>query len=661
MPAQGRQGGRRGRLALCALALLSSFLAPPVDAAQERYDYDALGRLIRVIDEQGRVTEYVYDAAGNILQVISGQGGAQPPAITAISPDFIRRGETKAIQITGTGLVGSQVSIPVSGLTITNVNSSSTAVNFTLAAAATANIGSHVVTVSNSAGSATTTITVPAVLPTLGMSPLPIAVPPTGASRNFFVSLSAADIVDHVVNLASADTAIATVSPASVTIPAGQREVVVSVAGQTAGTTAINLTSPTLAGTSVPVFVTSEFIGLTTGFARPLGVVKAAPPGETTTAFGPFVSPLIGVVIGSYIDNVSPNRLTVGTGPTPVVISGAGLGGVTGVSIQPADGLTLGAISVAPDGRSVTVPVTVAADAPRTVRKIVLAGAQQPYIPARPDADQILVTLPVPEVFSIDPIVVASGSSGVTLTVRGRNLQGAQTVTFTPGTGISVGATPTVNADGTVVTVLFSVGPLAPAGEHVVTVATPGGSSSAAPTPANTFRVVSETQGTVSPVTSAPLGVLKQEEPPPAPIRSAFSNLVGIAVGPVVTARNPAAGIIGETVQITLSGNELQGAVFTRRRADRRLPGGERRWPHGDGKRDDRGLRAADVEGAAGACRCGGHSVQQPGCGAIPRDRSVAAHRFHQPHRVPDRRRQRHDDRSRHQLAGRPARSHDPA
>lgn len=109
-------GRRISRLACCALALLFSLFSAQGHAAQERYDYDALGRLIRVIDEQGRVTEYVYDAAGNFLQVISGAGGAQMPTIASISPNSIRRGETKAIQITGTGLTGVQVSVSDPGL-----------------------------------------------------------------------------------------------------------------------------------------------------------------------------------------------------------------------------------------------------------------------------------------------------------------------------------------------------------------------------------------------------------------------------------------------------------------------------------------------------------------------------------------------------------------
>lgn len=557
-----KKGRKFGRLAAWSLALLLGLFACAPFAAQERYDYDGLGRLIRVIDEQGRVTEYVYDAAGNILQVIGGTGGAQAPTIASISPTNIRRGETKAVQITGTGLTGAQVSVADPGLDLSNVRSLATQVTFDLTATAAAALGPQQVTVSNAAGTATTSITVSPLLPKLGMSPLPIAVPPTGAARNFFVSLSSADNIDHVVNVASANTAIATVSPASVTIPAGQTEVIVSIAGQTAGTTAINLTSATLAGTSVPVFVTSEFTGLTTSFARPLGVVLEGAPGGASTTFGPFVSPLVGVAVGAYIDNVAPRTLAVGTGPTPLVITGAGLEGVTAVNIQPSDGLTLGTISVAPDGRSVTVPVTVAANAPTTVRKVVLSGAQQPYIAARPSADQIQITLPQPEILSIDPIFAVTGTTGATLTVRGRILQGAQSVSFTPGTGITVSNTPVVNADGTILTVTYSVSPLAPVGEHVVTVTTLGGTTSAAASSANTFRVANEVQAVFTPIASPLLGVVLQDgSTPPAQTLNAFSNLVGVAVGPIITARTPAAGIIGDTVQLTLTGNELQGVT----------------------------------------------------------------------------------------------------
>src|SRR2546428_13001147 len=108
-------------------------LVPAADAGQERYDYDALGRLIRVIDEQGRVTEYVYDAAGNLLQVITG-GTPQAPTVTAIPPTCPRRGETKQIQVKGIDLTGATVTVADAGLRLSHVSATSNLATFTFMA-----------------------------------------------------------------------------------------------------------------------------------------------------------------------------------------------------------------------------------------------------------------------------------------------------------------------------------------------------------------------------------------------------------------------------------------------------------------------------------------------------------------------------------------------
>jgi YD repeat-containing protein len=60
------------RLRWFAALLLALMLAAPALAQQPgpvQYVYDALGRLVRVIDGQGNVAGYVYDAVGNILEI----------------------------------------------------------------------------------------------------------------------------------------------------------------------------------------------------------------------------------------------------------------------------------------------------------------------------------------------------------------------------------------------------------------------------------------------------------------------------------------------------------------------------------------------------------------------------------------------------------------
>jgi len=82
-------------------------------AAQERYDYDSLGRLIRYIDQAGQVTEYVYDAVGNILEVR--RGVAVQPSIASVVPDIVRRGQSVPVQVLGSGLAGRRSPRPMLG------------------------------------------------------------------------------------------------------------------------------------------------------------------------------------------------------------------------------------------------------------------------------------------------------------------------------------------------------------------------------------------------------------------------------------------------------------------------------------------------------------------------------------------------------------------
>lgn len=467
------------------------------------------------------------------------------------------------MQIIGTGLTGAHVSTTDPGLDVSSLRASATQIDFNLTATAAAVLGPRTVTIANSAGSAGISITVNPVLPKLSMSPQPIAVPPTNTARTFFVSLSSADNIAHTINLVSANPAIATVSPASVAIPAGQTEVIVTVTGKAAGTTAIALTSPDLAGTSVPVFVTAEFTGITTSFAPLLGVVRTpAPPGPTSTTFTPILSPSLGVARGSYIGDIVPNHFAVGTGPVDMVVRGNELGGVTAVAVSPADGVTLGAISVAPDGKSITVPVTVAADAPTTTRRVILSGAQQPYAAARAGADYILITTPQPRVDSVAPNFAVAGTTAMTLTVRGANLQTVQSVNITPSAGIALSSTPSVSPDGGTVSLSMSVSALAATGPRVVTVTTIAGTSTAIASPANTFSVVNEVQAAFTPIVSPVVGVVKQETAQPvSQTFNAFSPALGVIVPPAVTGMTPAFGIIGQDITLTLSGAGLTGVT----------------------------------------------------------------------------------------------------
>jgi YD repeat-containing protein len=524
-------------------------------AAQERYDYDALGRLIRVIDEQGRVTQYVYDAAGNILQVITG-GAADAPAIAAVAPTSIRRGETSRVTISGSGFLGGTVSTADAGLDVSAVQTTATQVSFSLAVALTAALGPQAIRITNAAGTASTSITVNPVLPKVFVDPTPLAIPPDNTPRAITVRLSNPDNIDHVLAL-SMSNAKASISPASLTIPAGQTQAIATVRGISAGQSTLTIASATLGTTLFPVFITGEFAGISTSFAPQLGVVVQNDAPAALKTITPVASRSVGVVIGSFIRALAPLNFGVGTGPSTLTVSGAGLQSAQSVSIVPPTGISLGPITVTPDGTSVSVPITVAPDAPISQRKVVVTGSAGVFAVAAPDANRINVVRPAPEIVSIDPIFATRGTL-FSLTVRGSNLQEAQSVSFSPATGIVAGAFPSVSADGTQLTTAVQVAANAAVGPRAVIVTTPGGASSAAATAANTFSVVNQAVQTITPVTSSALGVVVQGAPAPAETAALYSTQLGVTVGSIVTGIAPDVGIIGQTATLNVQGSELQ-------------------------------------------------------------------------------------------------------
>lgn len=528
-------------------------------AGTEKYDYDPLGRLIRYINPSGLITHYVYDGAGNILEVKTGLQ-PQPPVINSVSPTQIRQGETRQITLAGDLFSGASVSTADQGFNISGLQITNKQINFNLGAEVTAVLGNHAFQLSNSEGAANFTIKVNPALPKLAISPLPIAIPPNNTAYKFIVRLSNADSIDHSISLSLADTNIAQLSSTAVSIPAGTTEVITQITGKTGGVTSLSASAPGLQTIVIPVYVTADYAGINIAYALNVGVLfeSAAPPPSNPNLS--LLSPLVGVSRGPLITGISPSSLSIGSGPASVVVSGAGLENVTGIDILPSTGLTLGSITTATDGKSVTVPVTVAADAPITQRQIILSGANKPYLSAKPGLDRLNITLPTPILSSIEPLVGVPGSSNIPFTVRGKNLGSLVSIQFSPADGIIVGASPVVSAAGDAATTPIQIVTGAPIGDRLVTVTAPGGTSAATADASNTFRVVNEITQIVTPVSSPLLGLLKQQ----AATGTAQSIItqalpVGVSRGPVASAITPQARSIGDSFTLNITGNELAG------------------------------------------------------------------------------------------------------
>ena len=107
-------GARAIAVVLTVLTLLAT--AAPVAAAPIRYIYDALGRLVGVIDRSGQTATYSYDPAGNLTAI---NVNSQVPSVADFSPSCAAPGGL--VQVFGTGFAPSAGgnTVTINGLSAT--------------------------------------------------------------------------------------------------------------------------------------------------------------------------------------------------------------------------------------------------------------------------------------------------------------------------------------------------------------------------------------------------------------------------------------------------------------------------------------------------------------------------------------------------------------
>lgn len=556
---------RSWRLAfsLLAIPLMAAALltAAPSQAASERYDYDALGRLIRVIDAGGRVTEYDYDAAGNIRAVRTGGSAATlQPTITGVVPSGFRKAEAVQITVTGTNFVGARLNSADPEIDITNVAATATQFRFTASATDVAVPGTKNFTIANAAGTAAFTLTLAPQLPQATFSPQPIALPPDNTPRSFNVVLSNADTIAHTVNLTTDNAAVATVTPPSVTFAAGETSKTIQITGRIGGLTTVRTSSTTIASASAPVFVTTDFAGVRTTYAPMVGVIFDAPPVGTPLDINGLLSAAVGVTVGPYFNSLAPRALVRGQ-TTRLTISGGALQGVNAISILPAAGISISNLAAASDGLSVAIDVAVAADAAIVQRQLVLAGTAGPYRPSSANADRIWVVDGAPIITAIDPFQAAPGTTGITFRLYGRNLHAAERILIAPISNVRISTAFTVNSTGTEIVGGIEVPLNARVGSYPVQVETPAGISDATATPANTFVVVNEIQSVFAPIYAPLVGVSNGTPTGGTLTGPLFSESVGVTYGTAISNVAPRSGTIGQTVTLTFAGTDLTGVT----------------------------------------------------------------------------------------------------
>ncbi len=296
--------------------------------------------------------------------------------------------------------------------------------------------------------------------------------------------------------------------------------------------------------------VDGPITGLMPIVAPPVGVSKGTitpPPPE----LGMLRAPAVGVAVGSVFTGLDPSTAIIDT-DLVLRIRGSGLEHVTSVSFRPATGLSTGTLFVDPAGEFVEVPVTIAPDAPQTVRTVIVAATGQAIAASPASAAQFLITGPQPVIDFVSPNFLVRGAPAATITVGGVFFDLAQSVQVLPPQGISV-SPPVVSATGTSLTVNMSATADASPGARLVVVQTPAGQTATTATPANTLNVVSQVVQVLDRIVAPALGVVKEQPPAttPDPL-SIAAPLLGVEVQTSTPPREQIIGLQGPPLGVTL-------------------------------------------------------------------------------------------------------------
>jgi hypothetical protein len=182
----------------------------------------------------------------------------------------VRRGQSLRIAIGGNRLSGARVATSDPELDISSLTAATTGVSFTLSASAAAALGARVFTVVHLDRQRDLLADDRAA--TAGAELCAVAGDAeAGQTQEVTLTLSNPDSVAHSLSLAIANTAVASVSTASITLLPGQTSAVFSVSAIASGTTALNVGSPTLGPTALGIYVSAPFAGESAAYAPLVG------------------------------------------------------------------------------------------------------------------------------------------------------------------------------------------------------------------------------------------------------------------------------------------------------------------------------------------------------------------------------------------------------
>lgn len=150
------------------------------------YLYDDIGRLVRVIREDGEAATYHYDAAGNLLRITRESGVPQTAAVAGVSTSVLPRSQTTGLTVAGLNLSGAVVT-GSAGLQVLGVQTEVDSVVVQVRVDPTASVGPASLTIQTPYG----TLTIPVTI--VGGPPVVTGFAPTTALPGMVVTVTGAE------------------------------------------------------------------------------------------------------------------------------------------------------------------------------------------------------------------------------------------------------------------------------------------------------------------------------------------------------------------------------------------------------------------------------------------------------------------------------------
>lgn len=354
---------RHTRTVLCSIAAV--LLAVPAAATSQtvQYAYDAVGRLSVVADLRGDLAVYDYDAVGNLLAIRRVAIAELPDAvvIALVVPEAARPGATISMFGKGFAATPADNSVTFNGARASVVTAAPTRLVVRVPSDAT----TGPIRVSAPLGTATSAEPF-RVLGPLSITPPTAVVAPHGSVR-FTASADGASAVRWSVDgIAGGDAVRGRIT---------DEGVYVAPPANTAGAVTVMATSvndPAVEATARVSIIAARSLFVV---GRPLAV------GDTSRSPQIAMAAPLALRIAPVVMNVTPPSGARGE-TTRVTVTGVGFAEATrleflvGTTTDPA--LAVSALTVGPEGRSVTADVTISASAglgPRIVRLVTPTGS----------------------------------------------------------------------------------------------------------------------------------------------------------------------------------------------------------------------------------------------------------------------------------------------